>query len=520
MSQGVSLTDRARRWSGRPAIGDQDGTYTYADLLARSERGAARLLRGTQDLGEARVVFMVEPSFGYVVAQWSVWRAGGVAVPLCLTHPGPELDYALETTTPTIAVASAKYADVLGPLAARRGIEFLALDELDAAPTRLPDVGRDRRAVILFTSGTTGRPKGVVSTHANIEAQIVALVEAWEWSEDDRILLTLPLHHIHGIVNVLGCALWSGARCDILPAFDAGRVIEALIGGGLTLYMAVPTIYHRLIAHLADASEGTRRGLEEGASRLRLMVSGSAALPIPVLERWRDLTGHTLLERYGMTEIGMGLSNPYRGERVPGSVGFPLPGVEVRLVDDADQPVDDGVPGEIQVRGPAVFREYWQRPEDTADAFTSDGWFRTGDTAVVEGGRYRILGRSSVDILKTGGEKVSALEIEDVLLGHESISEAAVVGVDDAEWGQRIVAVLVATAPIDVDDLRAWLRGILAPHKLPKDFYFTDALPRNPMGKALKPEVVSYVTGQASLRRPSGASDGDHGHERSSDERG
>jgi malonyl-CoA/methylmalonyl-CoA synthetase len=216
------------------------------------------------------------------------------------------------------------------------------------------------------------------------------------------------------------------------------------------------------------------------------------------LDRWRDLTGQTLLERYGMTEIGMGLSNPYRGDRVPGSVGAPLPGVEVRLVDEHDAVVEDGEPGEIQVRGPTVFLEYWNRPEDTTAAFTDDGWFRTGDTAVVEDGRYRILGRTSVDLLKTGGEKVSALEVEDALLGHEAISEAAVVGIDDAEWGQRVVAVLVAKQPVGADELKEWLPGILAPHKVPKEFYFTDALPRNPLGKTVKPEVVRYVTGRRS----------------------
>lgn len=498
MTESLPLIDRARDWSDRIAIGDENGTYAYRDLLSRSERGAARLLTGKQpDLGESRVAFMVEPAYEYVVTQWSVWRAGGVAVPLCLTHPAPELEYAIEVTTPTVAVASTTYADVLRPLAQVHGIDFLVLDELEADPVPLPDVAKGRRAMILFTSGTTGRPKGVVSTHANIEAQIRSLTEAWEWTEDDRILLTLPLHHIHGIVNVVGCALWSGARCDMLPGFDATRVIEALAGGDLTLYMAVPTIYHRLIAHLDQASDEERRRLEEGASSVRLMVSGSAALPIPVLERWRDLAGHTLLERYGMTEIGMGLSNPYRGDRVPGSVGAPLPSVEVRLVDETDRLVSDGEPGEIQVRGPTVFLEYWERPEDTANALTDDGWFRTGDTAVAQNGRYRILGRSSVDILKTGGEKVSALEIEEVLLGHEAISEAAVVGIDDPEWGQRVVAVLVADRPVDSGELRDWLRGILAPHKIPKEYHFTDALPRNPMGKAVKPEVVRYVTEQS-----------------------
>jgi malonyl-CoA/methylmalonyl-CoA synthetase len=494
MSSSLPLIARAHGWTDRIAIADDQGTHTYADLLQASERAASRLLAGRHDLDEARVAFMIEPSFRYLVAQWSTWRAGGIAVPLCLTHPAPELEYVLDTTTPELVIHSSQYADLVGPLAESRGIPHVTVDDLDAEPIGLPSLDLARRAMILFTSGTTGRPKGVVSTHANITSQIEALVEAWEWTSDDRILLTLPLHHVHGIVNVTACALWSGARVDMLPAFDAATVIERIAAGELTLYMAVPTVYHRLIAHLEGMSDEERDQFRDGAAALRLMVSGSAALPVPVLERWRELSGHTLLERYGMTEIGMALSNPYEGERVPGSVGKPLPGVEARLVDESDDPLPDGEPGEIQVRGPGVFLEYWKRPEDTREAFTDDGWFRTGDTAVIEDGRYRILGRSSVDILKTGGEKVSALEIEEVLLGHDSVNEVAVVGVDDEEWGQRVVAVVVAANEVEPDELRRWAKARLAAHKIPKDFHFTDSLPRNALGKTMKPEVVRLIS--------------------------
>lgn len=493
----MELIERAERFGDRVAVSDASGAYTYADLLEGSARGATRVLKGAGDLDGERVVFMVEPSFEYVRIQWSIWRAGGVAVPLCLTHPAPELEYVLDTVRPAVAIASDRYADLLGPLAGSRDIDLLAVDQVDAERVTLPSVEPGRAAMILFTSGTTGRPKGVVTTHANIEAQIRSLVEAWEWEAEDRILLTIPLHHIHGIVNVIGCALWSGARCDMLPAFDAAAVIDRLSNGDLTLYMAVPTIYHRLIAQLDGVSDDERARFRDGVSGLRLMVSGSAALPVPVLERWRELSGHTLLERYGMTEIGMGLSNPYRGERIPGSVGLPLPGVEVRLVGDDGEPMTEGEAGEIQVRGPGVFHEYWERPEDTKSAFTDDGWFRTGDTAVVDEGRYRILGRTSVDILKTGGEKVSALEIEEQLLSHETVSEAAVVGIDDPEWGQRVVAVVVPGGEITADDLRSWLKDRLAPHKVPKEIHFVDSLPRNPMGKTLKPEVVEMVSRSA-----------------------
>ena len=490
-----SIVTRARSWPSRVAIEDSRGAHTYGDLLSDSGSGAARLLGGRDDLDEGRVAFMIEPSYSYAVTQWSIWRAGGIAVPLCLTNPAPELAYNLETTQPEMAVYSDTHAEVLAPLADAMGITHMSIDELDAEPGPLPEVDPGRRAMILFTSGTTGRPKGVVSTHANITAQIESLVEAWEWAAEDRILLTLPLHHVHGIVNVLGCALWSGARCEMLPAFDAATVVDRIGAGDMTLYMAVPTIYHRLITHLEGLPRRELDRFQTGATALRLMVSGSAALPVPVLERWRELSGHTLLERYGMTEIGMALSNPYDGERVPGSVGLPLPAVEVRLADEGDRPVPPSGAGEIQVLGPNVFLEYWEQPEATAAAFTDDGWFRTGDTATIENGRFRILGRTSVDILKTGGEKVSALEIEEVLLGHQAVSEAAVVGVADPEWGDRVVAVVGPRASVEPEDLREWVKDRLAPHKVPKQFHFVDALPRNALGKTMKPEVVEMISG-------------------------
>jgi malonyl-CoA/methylmalonyl-CoA synthetase len=221
------------------------------------------------------------------------------------------------------------------------------------------------------------------------------------------------------------------------------------------------------------------------------MMSGSAALPTQTLERWREITGHTLLERYGMTEIGMALSNPLHGERRPGFVGTPLPGVEIRLVDESGAPMPDGGAGELEVRGPNLFLEYWQRPDETVAAFR-DGWFRTGDIAVVEAGSYRLLGRASVDIIKTGGFKVSALEVEEVLRMHPAIAECAVVGVTDPEWGERVSAAveLRAGASLSLPDLQEWARPRLAPYKIPRALQPVDTLPRNAMGKVTKPEVA------------------------------
>ena len=491
----IHIVDRAQNHLDRDAIIDGSGTYSYEDLLVSSARAAASLLDGRDSLEGDRVAFMVPPSFDYVATQWGIWRAGGVAVPLCLTHPAPELAFVLDDAEPTAVVASPEYASVLAPLADERGIRMLITDQIGTDTCALPDINDDDPAMMLYTSGTTGRPKGVITTHGGLTAQITSLVEAWGWSADDRILLTLPLHHLHGILNVTSCALWSGASCRMLPRFDASQVWEAIASGSLTLFMAVPTIYHRLIEAWHRADEANRTAMSEGARNLRLMVSGSAALPVPVLEEWRTITGHTLLERYGMTEIGMALSNPLSGERRPGFVGQPLPGVEIRTVDESGQPVQGEAPGEVQVRGPGVFRQYWRRPDATAEAFTDDGWFMTGDIAVFDNGAYRLLGRNSVDIIKTGGEKVSALEIEQVLLGHPSVSECAVVGINDDEWGERISAAIVPKDGVAADAaiLTAWCREHLAPFKVPKAFHTVDALPRNAMGKVTKPKLVDQL---------------------------
>ncbi len=489
---GQPLAARAASFADRLAIVAADGTFRYADLLQASARAAAGLLDGRPDLGEGRVCFLVSPSFGYPAIQWAIWRAGGIAVPLAVSHPAAELEYVVRDAGADTVVAGPEFVETLAPIARAAGIRLARMNELlEATPGPLPAVDPERRAMIVYTSGTTGRPKGVVTTHAMLAAQIGALVDAWAWTREDRIVLVLPLHHVHGIVNVLASALWSGAGCEILPRFDAATVWRRLASGEITLFMAVPTIYNRLIGTWEQAPPDDRAEWSRGSRGLRLMVSGSAALPVTTLERWREITGHTLLERYGMTEIGMALSNPLRGERRPGTVGQPLPGVEVRLVDEAGRRVAAGTPGEIEVRGPAVFREYWRRPDATREAFRGD-WFRTGDQAVVEDGYYRILGRSSVDIIKTGGYKVSALEIEETLRAHPAVAECAVVSVPDYEWGERIAAAveLAPGASLDLDALQRWARDRLAPYKLPRALLAVGALPRNAMGKVVKPDVA------------------------------
>jgi malonyl-CoA/methylmalonyl-CoA synthetase len=497
MSRILSERDNTQadtRMTGRPAIVAVDGTYSYDDLDAASRRVAASLLRGAIDLEQARIAFLTPPSFAYAAVQRGVWQAGGVAVPLAVSHPPGELEYVIRDSGAATVIVGDAHRDMLAPIAASAGARLVTVaDALAHSPVdRPPHIGAPRRAMIIYTSGTTGRPKGVVSTHASIGAQVSSLVSAWGWRPTDRLLLCLPLHHVHGIINGLGSALAVRATCEILPAFDATVVWDRLASGDITVFTAVPTIYTRLIASWDAASPQTQQTRSAGVRAVRLMMSGSAALPVHVLQRWHAITGHTLLERYGMTEIGMALSNSLDGGRRPGFVGTPLPGVEVRLVDERVEPVSEGTPGELEVRGPSVFLEYWQRPEETRAAFR-DGWFRTGDVAVVENGSFRLLGRTSVDIIKTGGFKVSALEIEEILRSHPAIAECAVVGVADEEWGER-VAVALELKPdgtLSLDALQEWARPQLAPYKIPRALINVAALPRNAMGKVLKPEVAA-----------------------------
>jgi malonyl-CoA/methylmalonyl-CoA synthetase len=387
-------------------------------------------------------------------------------------------------------IADAALATKIGPLCARLGVRVVDVSSR-AERKPLPELTPDRRAMILYTSGTTSKPKGVVTTHGNIQAQIESLVAAWAWTGTDRIPLFLPMHHIHGIINITCCALWSGAMVEPFARFDLARILERVRTDAYTLFMAVPTIYVKLIEALESASEPDRIAWVEGFKKMRLMVSGSAALPASVHQKWTALTGQSLLERYGMTEIGMAIANPLVGERRPGFVGMPLPGVEVRLKTEAGAIVDgQNEPGEIQVRGPGVFRAYWNRPSVTEESFDGE-WFRTGDMAVVEDGYFRIMGRLSVDIIKSGGYKLSALEIEAALLEHPVIRECAVLGLPDDTWGEAVtaVAVLQEGAELDLAALRAWCRDRLSVYKIPQRLLVVAELPRNAMGKVTKPAV-------------------------------
>lgn len=491
----LQLFQKAKIHSHHTAIKTGGRQYSFQQLLFSSQQLASVLLDGKNDLAETRVAYMVNPGFDYVATQWAIWQAGGVAVPLCITYPLPSLQYVLEDTGAGIVVVSPGYKDLLEEYATAKGLRLLVVGpEMTNKPAELPKIDRQRRAMILYTSGTTNLPKGVVTTHANLEAQVSTLVEAWQWSKADHTVCVLPLHHVHGIINVVSCSLWAGATCEFLPEFSPQGLFELFNQGRVDVFMAVPTIYFKLIAHFESLAPEEQKKLTASLRKFRLMVSGSAALPVSVMEKWEVISGHRLLERYGMTELGMAISNPYLGERKAGFIGQPLPGVSVRLMDDGNQEITeeakDGLgAGEIQVKGQNVFLEYWGKPEATAASFTADGWFKTGDISVLEDGYYRILGRSSVDIIKSGGYKISALEIEEILRSHEAVKDCAVVGLPNDEWGELIAASVITNGTLEVQKLSDWMRSKLPGYKVPRKYLLVDDLPRNAMGKVTKNEV-------------------------------
>ncbi|XXY54168.1 AMP-binding protein [Sorangium sp. So ce269] len=522
------LTERLAqlRSSTRTAVEDERGRTTFAELIERALRVRGALLappsapRGADEqasptsLEGERILLLVPPGAAWVSAFLGVILAGGIALPLSGLYPPAELEWLATDAGVRRILVGDELAAVAAPIAHGRAV--LRVEDLErAAPgpeSAATDLAADDPALLLYTSGTTGKPKGALLTHRNLAVQTDLLRAAWGFSEQDVLLHALPLHHLHGVVIALTTSLLAGSATKMLPRFDAQRVAAEIARRSATALMAVPTMYQRLFEHV---DRGGAPDFAAGARALRLATSGSAALPVTLAERWRDLTGTIPLERFGMTEIGVGMSNPLDpGARRAGWVGFPLPTVEARITDDAgnasawapggapgEPPAQHGgaavARGELWIRGPSVFKGYLGREEATAAAF-QDGWFRTGDVAERSSdGCFRLLGRTSVDILKSGGYKLSALEIEEALREHGAIAEVAVIGVPDEAWGERVVAVVVPApgreAECAIAPLRAWAKERLAPYKVPRESVVVSSLPRNAMGKVVKPELVKAI---------------------------
>ncbi len=479
--------ETARATPDRPALsfhgdesfhGDGPETTTPVSMThGELDHRAARLAGWLAEHGIApgdRVMICAPNLMALVVAYVATLRAGAAVVLANPAYTEHELRHLVDDSGARLAFASGPAAATLGRLTER----VVRLDEpLPAAEALAPvAVHSDSPALLAYTSGTTGVPKGVPLTHANLLSSIRAAMLAWRWSPDDVLVHSLPLSHQHGLGGV-HATLLAGSRAAILTRFDAARLTAVAAGEGATVLFAVPAIYERLGAEAA------------GLASLRLAVSGSAPLGPEVGERIRGLLGQLPLERYGTTESGLDVSNPYDGPRVPGTVGLPLPGVEVGVVDSTGTPLPDGTDGEIVLRGPQVFAGYWQRAQATREAFFAGGWFRTGDLGRVEEGTgyLTITGRSK-ELIITGGLNVYPREVELALERHPAVAEAAVAGVPSQRWGERVTAWVVlrsGTAAAE-EELLEHARGLLAAYKCPKHAHVVDSLPRNSMGKVLR----------------------------------
>jgi len=473
----------------RTGVIDARGPTAWTELVDRADRVACALLGERRSLEGERVALLVSPGAAFAAAFFGVLRAGGTVVVLSPLHPPPETRYFCDDGRVRTVLVSADMAARVAFLAPERDV--VLVETLVIHPRRaIAAAPRDEDpALQLYTSGTTGKPKGAVLSHRNLAVQQRLIGEAWGWRAEDTLLHVLPLHHMHGLAIAWLSAVGAGASTHFLGGFDAARTWNALTDA--SVFMAVPTVHAKLFAAFDAADEATRARWAAHAGALRLVTSGSAALPVTVGDRWRALTGAYPLERFGMTEIGVGASNPLDpAGRRPGTVGPPLPTVETRIVDD-----------ELWIAGPSVFAGYHDKPEATRDAFVVENgrrWFKTGDTVARDDDGYlRILGRTSVDILKSGGYKLSALEIEEVLREHPAVADAAVVGLPDVTWGERVVACVVPREGRDAEcteeGIRAFAKERLAPYKVPKQVVPMRDLPRNALGKVLKPELVKKL---------------------------
>lgn len=528
-----SFTENVRKYPDKVALEFIDPPLqrlTYAELDELVNRTAAYL----QSFGlqpSDRVALQLSKCLEFILLHLATVRLGAISLPLNLAYPPDELKYFLEDSGAKLFFAlessKEKIQLLLSQLPELRECVFLKPSQPEefnslisnspvhgGLPLRgLRDTPRDastspptnggsaqrvqdysttddskNTAVIIYTSGTTGRPKGAEITHGNLISNLQSLHTAWGWTPDDVLLHVLPIFHVHGLFVALHGALHAGATTLLMRDFNAQKTLELLSSGQCTVFMAVPTIHTRLLA--------TRNADQFNLSTVRLITSGSDRLPDEVFTGYQQIFGYTLLERYGMTETGMNCSNPLHGERRIGSVGLPLPGVEVRIVNsETGVTLPTGEIGDVQLRGPNVFKGYWRQPEKTAESFSPDGWFKTGDLGYLEADGYLTLCGRSKDLIISGGLNIYPPEVERVLAEHPSVSACAVVGCLDPEWGEKVTAVVVVNKGESVsgEELIRFCRERLAPYKSPKSIVFRNDLPRNAMGKVQKAELRKAV---------------------------
>lgn len=537
------------KFKDRIALIDTFGKHSFDNLFNQSKVLCKNILNiskiksnelKTHPLKREKIAFLCENDHTYISAQWGAWMSGSTAVPLSKYHPIKELEFIISDCKPKVLLCTENFAEKLLNVSEKFDLDFMVFDALLQDDSQVhcrskqnlmvmnePFVSdkelmdswnhihwEETNAQIVYTSGTTGRPKGVVTTFANISSQINDLNTTWNVTSQDGYLHVLPLHHVHGIVNNLLSPLTAGASITMLKAFCAEKVWWHLLEDeNVNVFHAVPTIYSKLIEYYTENLSSTCDDIRDILkTKFRLMVSGSAALPVPVLKRWEEISGHVLLERYGMTEIGMALTNPLQGPRIEGAVGKPFPSVKFRIRSEDNKTIAEGDhekivryadgDGSLLVKGPSVFKEYLNLDNATKDSFDDDGWFITGDTAVYDSEHdvIRIMGRTSVDIINSAGYKMSALEIEKHLLCVEGIREVAVIGLPDDVYGEVVCAVVVSNKnhTITLQYVQEECKDVLAIYKIPRAIKVLDEIPKNAMGKVNKKLLISFILNNSS----------------------
>jgi len=463
--------------------------YSWRDL-ERSTAMMANLLQSLDLPAGARIAVQVEKSVEAMMLYLATLRAGYVFLPLNTAYQSAEIEYFIGNAEPSVVVCSSKNFGWVSKIAFKAGTQNVFTLDDDRTGSLLERAahcsdrhevvqrGADDLAAILYTSGTTGRSKGAMLSHGNMLSNALVLKDYWAWEPGDVLIHALPIFHVHGLFVAIHGALINGSKMIWLARFDPKLVVQKLPEA--TVFMGVPTLYVRLLAEPGLTREACRH--------MRLFVAGSAPLLIETFTEWQERTGHTILERYGMSETAMLTSNPYKGERRGGTVGFALPGVSLRVQDDAGQPLPTGEIGGIQVKGPNVFKGYWRMPEKTKEEFTTDGYFKTGDVGKIdERGYITIVGRSK-DLIISGGYNVYPAEIEGYINDMPGVAESAVIGVPHPDFGEVGVAVVIAKpgATLDAEQIIARLKAQLANFKIPKRCFIVGELPRNTMGKVQK----------------------------------
>lgn len=497
------LRKRAERQPSKLALefrsAEAKRRISYGALLESTGRAAAWLERQGVGPGD-RVGLCLPKSLAGIQLHLAACGMGAVSMPLNPAYSRPELEYLLQDSEAKLLVTAHQPngPEPQAQAGLRAPTRIMAIDPdrfdddlpSEAGPFDAASVDSARTALILYTSGTTGRPKGACLSHGNLTANMDMLGHAWQWSSADILLHALPLFHVHGLLVALHGALHAGASVVVRQSFQAEEVLRDLLGGSCTVFMAVPTMYRRLLA-AAGAGPASLR-------HLRLLTSGSDRLPAETFRQLDERFGVQVVERYGMTETGIMLSNPVDGDRRPGYVGLPLPNVEMRVVDPRTlAPASPGNVGELQTRGPHVFRGYWQDPGKTARSFTEDGWFRTGDLGRCgDDGWYELKGRDS-DLIISGGFNVYPAEVEQALASHPGVDQCAVAGLPDDEWGEAVTGFVVrGDAAVTAEELIGHCRKSLTYYKLPKRVVFVESLPRNAMGKVRKAALRAAAAGE------------------------